>query len=266
MYKRLSAVLYCLGLVIGGLCVPRSAEASNAQLVAFEDANAAIRDQLSRSDSPAPSMTDPAYAKHVSEAFNVRVVKDSKNLPIPAVLDLCSEVVKTEVAYTQRGLKRSDVVGTAPQAAAARTVELANENSLKFQDEIALALRFSAACMALEATQMTAFAKQLKPDDMTPARRAGFAQIQRGLVQIVSGIAISQLDPVRPVNRQIMLDALADNIGPLAAAMTKASRESSLPAIDEVLSSQSLSQDSRAKLIAIRQALSRPECIGLCAI
>jgi hypothetical protein len=85
-------------------------------------------------------------------------------------------------------------------------------------------------------------------------------------VQIVSGTAISQLDPIRPANRQIMLDALVHNIGPLAAAMTKASRGTSLPAINKVLTSQSLSPDSRSKLNTIRQALSRPECTGLCAI
>jgi hypothetical protein len=33
-------------------------------------------------------MTNPAYAKYVSEAFNVQVVEESRNQPIPAVLDL----------------------------------------------------------------------------------------------------------------------------------------------------------------------------------
>jgi hypothetical protein len=265
MFNRWTAVLCCLTLGIGSLSAPRSAEATDAQFVALRNANTAIRDELSRADAPAPNMSNPAYAKHVSEAFNVQAIEAFRGHPIPEVLDLCSEVVQTQVAYTQRGLKRSDVVGRTPEAAATRTVQLANENYLKFQDEMAAAARFSAACMALEADQMATFVKQLKPEEMTPVRRSGLAQVQRGLVQIVSGATVSQLDPIRPVNRQIMLDALANNIEPLASAMTKASRGSSIAAIDKVLASQALSRDSRSKLAAVRQALSRPGCTGLCA-
>jgi hypothetical protein len=259
------ALALALGLGLGpGRAASRTAATAEETPAEFRQANAALRDALARQGASAPDMHDPAYAKTVSRAFDVGIVEVSKGQPLPALLDLCDEVVRTEVSYTQFGLNKGGV-GAAPQSAE-RMLSMQKKNEVTFQDELAAARRFSIACMAVKAEKMTDVVGRLKPEDMTPARRAGLEQVQRRLLRLVSDAVLSQMDPIRPGNREIILDALVRDIDPLAAAMTRASRRSAVDKIDQVLTSQALPHDTRAKLGAVRRVLDRADCTGLCAV
>jgi len=257
---RGTGALFALLLVFA----PNAAGAEDAKLAAFKQANAAIREALSHAKTP-PSMKDPAYAKQVSQAFDIGVVDGIKDEPAPAVLAICTEAIRTTTSYLLFGIQKEDVPDPNPNHAGPQLAEKENANYLRFQDEVTAAVRFGLPCTARVAEKMDALVAQLKPSDMTPVRRAGLQQTQQGLVNSVSGGASSILDSVRPSNRGVVLTALVRNLDPLTAAMSKASRQAALNTVDPLLWAPGLSRDEREKLLKVQKALNRTDCGRVCA-
>jgi hypothetical protein len=264
MLKILAAAAALLAQGAAILAIPASAQAQDARLAHFQQANAALRQVMARPDA-APGLDDPAYAKEVSDAFDLQVIPVIKDQPLGAVLNLCAEPGRTGDAYMQQGLAPGDLAGLEPKAAAARAREAHARNAMRFQDELGFAGRFEVACMAVEVDKLDAFIRTLKPEEMTPARRQGLAQMQDGLAQLVSNAALSLFMPIRPGNREARLDMLADDFDSIARSMTPASRQKAAKTIDGVLQMPALSANAHTQLAAVRRSLDQAPCNALCS-
>ena len=253
-------------LVIGLVCLfcgaiaAGQAWAAEPGLEDYKQANAALYEELSHGKAPV-GMSNPDYARKVSAAFDVRVIATAKDLP--GVLDICDPATKTRTAYLMFGLTKEKLQGAQGGAELAR---LEMENYVRFQDEIFPAMRFAAACAATTAEKGEVFAGQLKPQDMTPIRRAAFQQMQHGLVATVYGAALSVFDQVKPEYRMVLLDAVARSIDVLSAAMNRQARQATAADVDKVLARPDLPPEAKAKLGKVRQALNRPDCNALCSL
>lgn len=247
-------------LVLAGL---NAAYAQDTILAAFKQANAAISHDLSKGKAPA-GMSNPAYAKQVSQAFDLAVAEIAKDEPISSILDICGEAIKTRTQYMLFGLKQ-EIANTAEAEKVVRAMQVKSRNILRFQDEMTAAMRFEVACLAKMAMKLDAFLGQLKAGDLSPVRRAAVQQLQRGMVEVVSGLALNQLDDFRADNRQILLDALVRNIGPYTAAMTTASRRAAVANVEKVLLAPTISLDAKEKLRKVLKALNRTDCGTSCS-
>lgn len=251
------ATCAALGMATAALAQQAGTVGSVAQ------ANAALRDELTR--SPAPSMSDPAHARLVAAAFDLKVLDQVEGMDLPSLMNFCTDTARTALGFETVGLSAADLASLNSGAPPMRIVEAFNRNAVGFQDEIAASSRFSLACTAVSLPQLAKFSASLKPQDWTPARRDGMAQMQRGLVQTVSGVAAMQLDPIRPANRLAVLDEALKHVDVITAAMTPESRKSTAAAVQRILESKALDAGVRVKLGTLLSALSRPDCTGLCA-
>jgi hypothetical protein len=72
-------------------------------------------------------------------------------------------------------------------------------------------------------------------------------------------------NPVRPENRQAVLDLLAQYIEPLAAGMSKPSRRTTAAAVAKAIADPNVTPAERATLQKISLALKRKDCGAVCA-
>jgi hypothetical protein len=71
--------------------------------------------------------------------------------------------------------------------------------------------------------------------------------------------------PIRPENRQAVLDLLVQSADPLAAGMTKLSRRSAAASVRKMMTASAVSPDERKRLQTVLRALNRKDCGRVCA-
>jgi len=174
---------------------------------------------------------------------------------IEGLLDICGAAYGSQAAYLTFG-------GDAAQPDQA----LAGRNEVRFQNEIAIGLRFDMACFARAAPLLQAFVAQLAPSDWTPTRRQGMAQMREGLTETFTGLATMAHDPISLQNRETILGAAASGAPALIALMPLSERQALAVKIDQALQEPGLSAALKADLGSIRAALTSTDCAGVCAL
>jgi hypothetical protein len=258
-------------LLLGAcLCaVSGLARADEGSFDAFEHAHNAIAQTLSHKDA-LPSMDDPVYAQLVSQAFDASVLEATKQLPSMYRMGICHTVSATQAAYILRGATKEEMDPWATQLRLiepqpdGRMARLKVENYVQFQDELVAALRFGMACRAMELEGTGGPAAQMTPDELSVFRMV-FPDFQNGLIELVSYHVAALLYPIRPENRQAILDQLVQGVGPLADGMTRQSRQSAVRAVAKVLAVHTLAAGDREKLKTVQKALRRTDCGAFCS-
>ena len=236
-----------------------SASAQN-HFASFHQAHDEITGRLSRDP---PSLQDPAYAAQVARAFDLSLL--TEEIPVLNLMGICFRASATQAAYLLRGAKKEDFDPWAIQPrlkSGARAAKLKNENYMRFQDELVAALRFGVACRALELQNLEIYLDRMPPAEMT-VFRLSFSDFQQGLAEVVSYHAEALAQPIRPENRQAVLDLLVQNIDPLATGMTRQTRKTAAAGLAKLLAASS--PDVRAKLQKVELALKRSDCGRVCA-
>jgi hypothetical protein len=214
-----------------------------------------------------PGLDSPTYVHAVSQAFDVSVLE--KELPAISLIGICNEASATQATYIIYGARKEDMDPFAIQPRlkrepTARTSKLKSDNYLRFQSELVAALGFLLACRTKELERLNTYLGEMSRDEMA-VFRMGFADFQDSLAETVTYHAEELRNPVRPENRQAVLDLLAQYIEPLAAGMSKSSRRTTAAAVAKAIADPNVTPAERATLQKIDQALKRKDCGAVCA-
>jgi hypothetical protein len=215
-----------------------------------------------QADKAPPTLADDAG--EVRSAFSLEALSAAPET-IGSLLSACDAGGGSEMAYMLYGLGRSGVRQADKAAAAQIVARLEGRNELRFQDEFALATRFSVACAALEVPQAEAFIASLPPADLTDTRRAGLQQLRKGLLEVFAGAILVQSDPLRRANKDLILYETVTAAPVLMTAVPLADRQKLRDLIDRVLPSTADASAARTSLQQLKAVLASTDCRGLCA-
>jgi len=274
----LGICLFCIGILPGRAqdnapastpSAPPAAgpvPAQNDALVTFHGANEAIVGVLLQTGE-LPTLENPVYAGAVSQAFDVSLLE--KDLPMPDLMGACNRANATEAVYIIHDAQKEDLDPFAIQPRLkrepnARISKLKSENYLRFQNEQIAALGFLLACRTRELERLKTYLGQMPHDEMV-VFRLSFGDFQDSLVETVTYHVEALRDPIRPENRQAVLDLLTQYIDPLTAGMNKQSRRTTAATIAQVVTDPSVTPAERAMLKKVSLALKRASCGPVCS-
>ncbi len=230
---------------------PATAKAELA--AAFADLDAVAWETRQAGDLP--RWSDPAASRILERLWNVPAILGGPPYvaaDVPVLLDLAERENAVYKSYALFVAKP----GTLPNTAI---------NTYRFQDEIARATAFLLHLQAAEVQALEAFWSSLPPEDRTPVRRAGAAQLRAGLVEFLTGSLIVLRAPsLRADNRAILTDELARTADVIARALPQLDRAA--VGAQATATGAALSPEDRARLAPFTAALSRADCTGLCGI
>lgn len=252
--------------VAGSLPVQAQAAASLHEVVAANNALVADIEAADVAGGTPPTMSDPAAAARFRTAFDVDALAQMNDDDLASSLDVCGAGVKTMIHLLMFGLKRASVDPHDTAAVAVKTAEIANRNSLAYQDTFIPAMHFGVTCAAGEVRAMNKWAAKVHPETWEQARRQGAIQARRGLVEVYVGAIGIQVEAFKPEYKQLMLDDLVTFRETFAATMQQPERDQVQTQIDAVLASPALDPAARPKLALIVEALKTAPCSALCQI
>ena len=231
----------------------------------FLDATFAIHQALL--EKTPPSLQDPAYAGQVAKAFDtsrLETIKDNRFLT-----GICNRASALQADYLLRGIKDNEFDPFAIQHrlkfdASAASLKQRSENYLRFQDELAQALRYGLMCRTFELENLNTRLPQMPAAELR-VFRTGFDDFQQSLAELVTYHASALRQAIRPENRRAVIDLLAQYMDRLAAGMTKQSRHTAAASIAKALTAPALTPADRKKLATAQMALKRTDCGKVCA-
>jgi hypothetical protein len=213
----------------------------------------------------------PPLLSNPADAILLRAALDPSGLrPVTAAnlgegLDSCGVANRYNVTLMFVGSRKDELKGVAPEDAARIIAERSRQNAVRYQDELALSMRFTAACMARLVEPAADFWEALPPADRTRIRLDGLRQIRQGMANFYIGLIMSQADPSsRPTNRALMLEALLVNNRRLGQALTPDDRTRVITAINGYL--PGMTGVSKADLERLRDELATIPCLQLCPL
>ena len=246
--------------------------ALEAELAAFEQETAEFQQETfaiheALLEKTPPSLQDPVYAGHVAKALDNSLLEKMKEKRFLA--GVCHRAGAVQAAYLLRGIKKDKFDPFAIQNrlrwdADAATLKLKDQNYLRFQDELVQVLRFGLICRTFQLEKLNTYLQQMPQAELN-VFRTGFPDFQQGLAELVTYHASALRQPIRPENRQAVIDLLVQYSDKLAAGMSKESRKIAAASIGRALAAPGTSPDDVKKLGKIRQALSRTDCGKVCA-
>ena len=139
-------------------------------------------------------------------------------------------------------------------------------NVIAYQDELAFTQRFAISCLGAVTEATANYVVSMNPGDWTEARKSGVRRMRDGAAALYANVAVTAVSRghMRPANLSLVLDAMISQADVVAAAIQPSDRIKVQNAIDAAASS--VSPETQAKLEAIRKAMSRKDCSGLCAV
>ncbi len=139
------------------------------------------------------------------------------------------------------------------------------KNSVLFQDEITRASVMITTSFGAATQAMGDFVEHLKPEEMTDVRRRGLKRFRLGMLELVSGFALSLRSPAsHDDNRALLVGSLSDNAAALAKATPRVDRSAFIATVQTFVAS--LPPELQAKMTVFISAMSSPVCDDLCAI
>ncbi|MDP1630458.1 MAG: hypothetical protein Q8L66_03450 [Caulobacter sp.] len=258
------AVAVTVALLATSVGAREGGEPSIAQIATARQALAA-RLQGAEIGAVPPLLSNPADAALIRAAFDPRGLAQVTVATLGEGLDSCDLGNRYSVMLGFAGSRKDEFKGTAPDVAAKALVARQLVNAGKYQDELALSLRFTAFCMARLVEPMAAFWQGLPEGQRTQVRLDGLREARKGMTGIYLGLVMTQVDSgERPANRALLMEALLSNNDRLAQALTPADRKRVLDAIVRYL--PAATGATRTDLIRLRDELAALPCLQLCAL
>ena len=256
MSKPLISALF-LSLCFCASAIPANAGVSTAnrqeQASAFAALDARARETLQ--SGHLPRWSDPEDAPLLARLLNQE--KTLGTGPYTAAdVPLLLEISDTNVLAFKSYLMFTPKPGTVPDTAA---------NTALYQDEVSRLAAYQIAATGALAEAIDDFVAKLPKAEMSQVRLDGLRQMRLGLLQQVNGVTLMVRSPgLKPENRGLLLNALAENAARIASAATPADRTSMVALTDTLL--PDLSGDDKSKALAVKQAFAQTTCEGLCKI
>lgn len=213
----------------------------------------------------------PPLLSNPADAVLLRAALDPSGLrPVTAAnlgegLDSCDAANRYNVTLMFVGSRKDELKDVAPDDAARIIAVRSRLNSVRYQNELALSLRFTAACMARLVEPAAAFWNTLPQGNRTQIRLEGLMQARRAMANVYIGLLMMQVDPSSlPANRTMLLESLRLNNAQLAQAMTPDDRKRVVAVIDSYL--PRADNETKASLIRLRDELAALPCLQLCPL
>jgi hypothetical protein len=189
---------------------------------------------------------------------------DDKNLG--DLMEICSAANQVVMSYVlfdvQSNLSHEDT-GASPDEKNRQVRDVIRNNVLSFHPELTLLQPFLLRCAALQIPIMNQYVSSQSAEQLTNMRRAGFSRTRSQLYTTYYGfLQMAQHEKAGAVYRKALLDALASTAEAFASAIRPLDRR--LIGVELDLLEQSLKALLADNLKAIRVAMTRPTCVGLC--
>lgn len=208
-----------------------------------------------RAQGDLPRWSVPEHAKILGRFWDVKATLGTQpytSADVPALLaiaDRAGALYKTYVLFAPQP-------GALPDTAS---------NTSRYQDEISRAAAYLLRVQTAELEAISDFVRTLPAAEMTAPRRAGLQQAHLGITEMITNVILMVRSPgLRPVNRDILLSALADSAGIIASSTSHADRAALLSQIDAVL--PVLTGPQQEKALTIKSAFESSACAALCAL
>lgn len=261
---RVVQVVVLLGFLMG---VVNSAFAKDvsAYLAAGEEFDRRVAELSANHEMPRAS--DEAVAGLLATLSDSERFLDAVEFQLSDMEDLmavCGKANAITMSYILFDLRSHVNSKSEPKDVALQAAKLMNNNVFKYQQELQLLQPFQNKCMAKQIPLLEEFSSSLKPEEITPIRRAGLQKMRQGVFQVfygtLAGINNSELSESY---RTRVLHALAVNASVYASVLPPIARQQIFDlafALDEKASSK-----YHADLSAIVTAMNDDQCKGLCA-
>jgi hypothetical protein len=211
-----------------------------------------------------PRLSDAGAAAGIRAAFDVSVLGSLAKADLSAILPVCGSAAEPMMLYILFGLK-PDALSDSSAAGAAAAVQRINENALRYQDEISLALRFGIRCMSTMIPALERHAAALPAADR-PLMREGLDQSRRGAVQTYTGVFMTATEATtRTANRDLVLDEAVAQADVYASLLSRAERQQLVAVADSFLP-KAPDASVRTRFQKIRDSMSRTDCGMICAL
>ena len=230
-------------------------------------------------DIPAGSVpqVEAAYAAFAARAKEAQAHGGMPRWSLPEDHDVLAHLLDPALLgrppYGEKDLAAMDAIASRARAVYATYLGFARdapnpqameEKALASQDEL---LHLDAFFIRLEAVELAAladFVAHLKPEQLTEVRLDGLRQMRLGILQMIAGALTMGGDAVRPENRELLLDALADSAEPIAAGIPIATRVQMADAVRNVFASMPPADQARVQTFL--KAMASTQCSGLCTL
>lgn len=243
--------------VSAALAQPAELTQANARLVA------AIRAGQADGRGP-PRLSDPAGAQLIRAAFDVSVIPAHFD-EISSALAFCDTAGEARNAYLFFGLP-TGADGAFQGAMTPEVVRRLNANMVEYQDELTVALLFGARCTARMNRSFAGWFDGIPPESVNAAQRQGAAMVRMGSLNILQGALImAGEDHTRDANVELLLEELVASADDFIAFLQPVQRQLLITQIGS-MSGARLSAREQAAIQALRSALDRSDCSGVCAI
>ncbi|HWE45624.1 MAG TPA: hypothetical protein VG407_06305 [Caulobacteraceae bacterium] len=216
--------------------------------------------------APPPRLSNVSDAALIRTAFDADTLTNS-SISLSDAADLCRAATKAEYGYILHGLKRSGIDPKASKSEIAqKLILLESSNGMTYQDEVTLAVRFSIVCDAKSIPALQTFLATLPPEQMTDARKQALVMMRTGFLELFEATALTQAEPWRAANRDVVLNEALRWADVYAAAMPPQDRAMVIAVIDKVGRTAGLADATQEKLHRLRAVFQRTDCTGLCAL
>jgi hypothetical protein len=217
-----------------------------------------------------PRASDPAVGKLIA------TLSDDKRFlgggafrteDLGQMMEMCNAANRADMAYVLFDLGRyvDKSMKDDPARVAAITQKVVVKNILMFQDEVTPLISFAMRCLGQQTILLADFFKALKPEEITPIRLQGLAQMRRGIFSSYIGAATTTTDTaIRMPNRKRMLDAIAE-VAPIFSEVLQLPERAQIH--DFALNARAKAPpELAAQLQRIIDAMSSKRCEDLCRV
>lgn len=259
MKLALFAVASAAVVVMAGAA---QAQTTPAEVIQANEALSAAIEQAKSGGGRPPVLAIAETAARIRTAYDVSALDNGDALTVEQLMPLCAAPVKSMMGYMLYGLSAADLQGNPSQAVILRM----NENTLRYQDEASLAMRFSLRCNGLLLGKFDAVVAGWPEAEKTPTRRAGARQSRAGAVQTYTGVLMMAAEPTtRAANRALVLDEAVARVDVYAGLMAPEQRREIIARVDAILPAVT-NAGVRRQFGQIRAAMTRTDCGALCAM
>lgn len=211
-----------------------------------------------------PRLSDAVAGPVIRTAFDVSVLEGLAKKELFEIVPVCGGATAPMMGYIVFGLKPEALSDPSPAAAGA-AAERMSGNSILYQDEIALALRFGIRCMGTMIPAFERFAGGL-PAAERPLMREGLEMSRRGAVQTYTGVFMMASEATtRPANLDLVVDEAVAQADVYALLLNREGRNQLVAVADAHLPLVS-DASVRARLRKIRESMSRSDCGMICSL
>lgn len=150
---------------------------------------------------------------------------------------VCAKSVELSLRYAMANVKYSVDEIPALLSLDVQLMRRTLKNSVLFQDELSQLQPFMIQCFAVEISLLENFWRELKPEEITYARKQGLRQMVGGIVQTYQGfLGIGAEKDLSEANRERLMKSIADASGVFASTLPLVVRKDFVLNIDRLVS------------------------------